>query len=308
MRMNIRILTLLSLALPVSLSACSLPLVPLTQEPAKEAAQGQKGSLTIRWTGLSVQALAEVSHLDLSIRVPGANYTQTKRLLSSELSTAMEWALNDLPVGEGEIEAKVFKADASLLKSKRSPIRIDPGKTAHAQLDFYLGGDSATDVELDFATSDTDHFGSLGPYVPDFQEFWNWGSYSYHLAWSYELSGTNSATQSIAFRRRPGNSLERSLDGGSFASLGSYSDPYVYFLYVPSHAAFVADTALPGYPKVRHVRFENVFPTAQGDKALTVDRYYAPNAGLVKEVISEGEIERSVMTLMSYSATFAPMN
>jgi len=303
MRKTNRLLTLLALALPVALSACSLPLAPFTMEPSRQAAHEQRGSLTIRWTGLSLQSLAEVAHLDLSIRVPAANYVFNKRILASELTAATELTLDDLPVGLGEIEAKAFKVDASLLKAKRSSIRIVPGVTTHAEFDFYLGGNSATDLELSFQTRYPQHFASLEPYDPDFNDFWAWGDPSRHLVWRYVLSGSTFPSQEIEYHRDLQGGFWRSVDGGEWSYVEA-SSPESLFLNVPAHTVLIGDGPKLNYPKVRHLRFDNVFPTAQGDKELTVERYYAPHIGLVKEVVFDGETILSEMTLQHFSNDF----
>lgn len=307
MRMKLNPLALMFLALPVALSACSLPDLPFVSDRVADAGQAQRGDLTIRLSGLSIQSFAEIAYLDLAIRVPKADYAFTKRVLASELKQATELTLKALPVGQGEIEAKAFKADASIIKSKRSPIRIDPGKTTMAQFEFYLGGDAATDLLLEFEAEYPRRISEFGPYDPEFNGYPDISDSALNLVWNYELTRSNQASQTITYRRQGHYYyLERALNSRFYASMNT--PPEYFFLYVPKHAEYRGVTELPNYPKVRHLSFDNVFKVGGEERLLTVDRYYAPRYGLVKEVITGNGTVLSELTLLSYSASPAVPN
>lgn len=301
MKTTMKSLWLLPLAATVLLTACStLPLSP-TPSPSGVVQAANQGGLRVNLSGLqtlsSPELVAQISKAELILRMPDAEYVHTKPILASQLLQPLELSFEDLPVGNGEIEARLFDAQGQLLKSTKTAFRVKGGETSELQLAFILGGNSASDLILMLDAAVPRNVYSLWPYDPSF-EYPDFGQdYNYEYVMAYRLIRPKQLDEPIVYRWRPGELTVTTGDASSSILTSSFS---MLTLEVPEHAEYLGEFELPGYPRVKRVSFTNLLPTPEGEREITVERSYAPRVGLVQEILLEGGNVIATLVLDTY--------
>lgn len=301
MKTTMNSLWLLPLAATMLLSACStLPLTP-SHQPSGAVQAVSQGRLNVNLAGLhtlsSPELVAQISKAELILRIPEAEYVHTKPILASQLLQPLELSFEDLPVGSGEIEAKLFDAQGQLLKSTKTPFRVKGGETSELQLTFFLGGSSASDLVMRLDAALPRNVFSVWDYDPSFgyPEFSQ--DSNREVVMAYRLVRPQQLDKPIVYRWRP-YQLTLAVGDASPSILGTSLSTIT--MEVPEHAEYLGEFELPGYPRVKRISFTNLLPTEQGEREITVERSYAPNIGLVRETLYEGDNVIATLILDAY--------
>lgn len=301
---------LLAASLALSLLAvggCTLqPGSFLALDKAATTAAQAKSSLKVtieRPAELSTQAVSNLA-IELRLELPYAQ-DPAHRLQSVSVQDGQEAVFTNLPPESGYLTAIFTDVETNqAVGTQKQNIQLRPGYETHATFTFVLGGSAAVDVGVKIGTNRKDYRQWLQSdgYDNDFQQ-----SYPYYWDKEYWLQ-TETGTVSVRFDQVMDEAsdrwfLARRIGNEAPVSLGVPSDRWQDWWYgIPGHAVRVESlesysTSFGTYQKVRHYRWTNLFTVDGSERSLTIDRWYSPAEGLVKETIHDGSGYVSDMAL-----------
>lgn len=301
---------LLAASLALSLLAvggCTLqPGSFLALDKAATTAAQQTSSLKVqieRPAALKTQAIANLA-IELRLELPYAS-NPAHRLQTVTVQEGQAAVFSNLPPESGYLTAIFTDIDTNqVVGTQKQNIQLRPGFETHATFTFVQGGSAAFDVGV-----------TLGPNVKDYRQWLqNDGhdeafrmSYSYYGGKEYFLQ-TEAGTMSVRFQsqwdqEKQRNFIFRQIGNETPVSLGIPEERWQdWWFGVPGHAQRVESlpsysTSFGTYESVRHFRWTNLFTVDGTEKSLTIDRWYSPAQGLVKETIFDGTNVISDMAL-----------
>lgn len=290
-----------SLALSLlAVGGCTLqPGSFLSLDKAVSPAAQAKASLKVkveRPAAMSTQAIANLA-IELRLELPYAA-DPAHRLQTISLQEGQEAVFSNLPPESGYLTAIFTDIDTNaVVGTQKQNIQLRAGFETHATITFVQGGSAAVDVGIGIGTDFRDYrmLSESDGYDNDYRQGYYgapWGK----EYWLQTPQGTLSVFFSGGWDSEATKSyVTRQIGKDAPERLDVDQD---WWYRVPAHATLVE--SLPTFlvfEKVRHYRWTNTFTVDGTERTLTIDRWYSPVQGLVKETIEDGSGVISNVTL-----------
>lgn len=263
----------------------------LSLDKAVSPAAQAKSSLKVKIERpMSTQAIANLA-IELRLELPYAQ-DPAHRLQTLSVQEGQEAVFSNLPPESGYLTAVFTDVETNtVVGTQKQNIMLRPGFETHATFTFVQGGSAAVDVGVKIGTQTKD-FRTLTEndgYDDTFRYSWSgyWGK-EYYLQ-------TEGGTVSVRFYGQWDDTLQRNMlvrqvGDQTPESLGIEDNRWQEWWYrMPAHAVYVESLpALGSFEKVRHYRWTNTYLVDGVETTMTVDRWYSPTEGLIKETIQDG--------------------
>lgn len=237
--------------------------------------------------GLKTQAIAGAA-IELRLELPYAQDPE-KRYQTVSVQNGETATFADLPPENGSLTAVLTNIETNeIIDRQTQNVSLKPGFETRVNFVFVQGGSAAVDVGVRVETSRFDY---------RYKEFNDGLDSDYRQSWpsywdkQFELT-TETGTYSVRFgdvwndqtKRRI---ITRQIGMEPWENLGI---DYDNWFYIPDHAVLLgSDVPLGDFPKVRHFQWRNLFTVDGVESERTIDRWYSPTEGLLKETVQAGE-------------------